>query len=163
MALFLGLVCGIVGSVIVILNSKLAKCRKLYITRNSLRVFEAVFFAFITTTAFYWLPHVILECKPMIGDDDYIDHKHYHLLVRGLCKKGEYSSMASLLYNTEADAIKAIMSGWVAPHGITMSTVHMSFYLLIWFIFTVLTYGVWVPAGTFLPAIIIGCAIGSIY
>ena len=71
--------------------------------------------------------------------------------------------MASLLYNTEADAIKAIMSGWAAEQGIVLRPEHMVFYLIVWFIFTILTYGVWVPAGTFLPAIIIGCAVGSIY
>jgi len=36
-------------------------------------------------------------------------------------------------------------------------------YLFVWYIFTITTYGVWVPAGLFLPGIIIGCAVGSIY
>jgi len=36
-------------------------------------------------------------------------------------------------------------------------------YLAVWYIFTITTYGVWVPAGLFLPGIIVGCAIGAIY
>ena len=71
--------------------------------------------------------------------------------------------MASLLYNTEADAIKAIMSGWAAPKGITLTLQHMLAFLALWYFFTCTTYGCYVPAGTFLPAIIIGCAVGSIY
>ena len=36
-------------------------------------------------------------------------------------------------------------------------------YLGIWYLFTITTYGVWVPAGLFLPGIIVGCAVGGIY
>lgn len=36
-------------------------------------------------------------------------------------------------------------------------------YLAVWYLFTITTYGVWVPAGLFLPGIIIGCAVGAIY
>jgi len=32
-----------------------------------------------------------------------------------------------------------------------------------WYFFTITTYGVNVPAGLFLPGMIIGCAIGEIY
>ena len=71
--------------------------------------------------------------------------------------------MASLLYNTEADAIKAIMSGWAAPKGITLTLPHMFAYLTLWYFFTCTTYGCYVPAGTFLPAIIIGVSVGTIY
>ena len=39
----------------------------------------------------------------------------------------------------------------------------MAVYLFVWFFFTITTYGVYVPAGLFLPGIIIGCAVGAIY
>ena len=39
----------------------------------------------------------------------------------------------------------------------------MLYYAMTWYFFTVVTYGVWVPAGLFLPGIIIGCAIGGVY
>ena len=32
-----------------------------------------------------------------------------------------------------------------------------------WYFFTITTYGVFVPAGLFLPGMIIGCSIGEIY
>lgn len=34
---------------------------------------------------------------------------------------------------------------------------------MIWFGFTIVTYGCWVPAGLFLPGMIIGCATGAFY
>jgi len=39
----------------------------------------------------------------------------------------------------------------------------MLVYLVTWYLFTITTYGVYVPAGLFLPGIIIGCAVGAIY
>jgi H+/Cl- antiporter ClcA len=36
-------------------------------------------------------------------------------------------------------------------------------YLTAWCVFTFTTYGVWVPAGLFLPGILIGCTVGILY
>lgn len=36
-------------------------------------------------------------------------------------------------------------------------------YFVVWYGLTIVTYGVWVPAGLFLPGILIGCSIGVIY
>lgn len=36
-------------------------------------------------------------------------------------------------------------------------------YLVVWYTLTIITYGVWVPAGLFLPGILIGCSVGIIY
>lgn len=36
-------------------------------------------------------------------------------------------------------------------------------FALIWYVMTITTYGVWVPAGLFLPGIIMGGAIGRLY
>jgi len=36
-------------------------------------------------------------------------------------------------------------------------------YLVLWYVFFVITYGIWVPAGVFIPGMIIGCTIGLLY
>ena len=36
-------------------------------------------------------------------------------------------------------------------------------FVLTWYCLTILTYGVWVPAGLFLPGIIMGGALGRLY
>jgi CBS domain-containing protein len=36
-------------------------------------------------------------------------------------------------------------------------------YLGLWYVFFVITFGVWVPAGVFIPGMIIGCTIGLLY
>lgn len=39
---------------------------------------------------------------------------------------------------------------------------NMFFFLLTWYLFTITTYGTFVPAGLFLPGMIIGCALGEV-
>lgn len=39
----------------------------------------------------------------------------------------------------------------------------MILYISIWYLFTITTYGVWVPAGLFLPGILIGSSVGILY
>lgn len=36
-------------------------------------------------------------------------------------------------------------------------------YLGLWYTFTILTFGVWVPAGIFLPGMLVGCSLGLLY
>jgi len=36
-------------------------------------------------------------------------------------------------------------------------------YFVCWYGLTIITYGVWVPAGLFLPGILIGCSVGILY
>ena len=35
--------------------------------------------------------------------------------------------------------------------------------MVVWYVFTITTYGVWVPAGLFLPGILVGCSIVILY
>lgn len=36
-------------------------------------------------------------------------------------------------------------------------------YFCLWYFFTVTTFGVWVPAGIFVPGILMGCSLGMLY
>jgi H+/Cl- antiporter ClcA len=42
-------------------------------------------------------------------------------------------------------------------------TVNLIMFLLVWFAFTCLTSGMVLPAGIFLPCILIGCSLGTLY
>jgi len=41
--------------------------------------------------------------------------------------------------------------------------INLLIYLFLWYFFFVVTYGVWVPAGVFIPGMIIGCSLGLLY
>lgn len=68
-----------------------------------------------------------------------------------------------MLMNTEGDAIRSIITGFESPGGVNSYSWNLAFFAAIWYFWTVVTYGVWVPAGLFLPGIIIGCAVGGVY
>lgn len=36
-------------------------------------------------------------------------------------------------------------------------------YFCLWYFFTVTTFGIWVPAGIFVPGMLMGCALGILY
>lgn len=39
----------------------------------------------------------------------------------------------------------------------------MVIYILVWYIPFLVTYGIWVPGGLFMPPILMGCAFGVLY
>lgn len=68
-----------------------------------------------------------------------------------------------MFQNTEGDAIRSIISGFESAGGIHSADWHLFVFAAVWYFWTIVTYGVWVPAGLFLPGIIIGCAVGGSY
>ena len=52
----LGIVGGLLGACFVIGNIKVNMFRRAYLISKKVRVFEAIFFAFVTSSAFFWLP-----------------------------------------------------------------------------------------------------------
>ena len=79
------------------------------------------------------------------------------------CPEGQYNPLATMFFNTEGSAIRVLISSYESPNGIQRSTTTLLIYLAVWYGLTISTYGVWVPAGLFLPGIIIGCTVGSLY
>ena len=67
------------------------------------------------------------------------------------------------MMNTEGDAIRSIISGFEDVGGVNSTDWSLFIFALVWFFWTITTYGVWAPSGLFLPGIIIGCAVGGCY
>ena len=127
-----------------------------------MKILESVLFSVVTTTFFYWSPFFADDC---ISLDDIRTNNPRNLdyVVNYDCPDNEYSPLATMFFNTEGDAIRTIISRFEGPGGILVNWDHMLIYFCCWYFFTITTYGAWIPAGLFLPGIIIGCAVGSIY
>ena len=76
-------------------------------------------------------------------------------LIAYTCPEGEYSPLATLLFNPEGNTIRAFLTK-EAAFDYNPLLIHF----LIWFLMTTITYGTAVPAGLFLPGILIGCSLG---
>ena len=68
--------------------------------------------------------------------------------------------MATLFYNTEAAQIKAL---FFVNDYFKISNWNLFYFGATWYVFTIFTYGVVIPAGLFLPGIIMGGAMGRVY
>jgi chloride channel 7 len=77
--------------------------------------------------------------------------------IQYTCEQGEYNPLATLLLNPEGNTIKALMN-----KDAIFSYNSLLIHFLIWFLMTIITYGTAVPAGLFLPSILLGCGIGRI-
>lgn len=94
-----------------------------------------------------------------------MEGEHY---VKFRCTgENEFNPLASLIFNTEGGTIRQLLA---FPGELKDSTNESSvpvsditIYLLVWYGLTIVTYGVWVPAGLFLPGILIGCSVGILY
>jgi len=157
--IIVGALGGLLGAFFVIANNWMAFFRKFYITKKWQRPLEAVAFSVLTTTFFFWTPYVYAKCilKSTVENEETKD-----LLVTFTCPDGYYNPLATMFFNTEGGAISTIISGQESK-GVLTTAWEMFVYTSLWYLFTITTYGVWVPAGLFLPGMIIGCGMGSLY
>ena len=137
--------------------------RKRYINKNWKKIAEAVFFAFLSASVFFGVVcarqnNCRVSTKELSEEDSQ---------VRFRCKEGEFNPLATLLFNTEGGTIRTLLDFpnqlKKYPDDSTVPVGDISIYLCVWYGLTIITYGVWVPAGLFLPGILIGCAIGIVY
>ena len=68
-----------------------------------------------------------------------------------------------MFFNEEIGSIRTIISSHAGKGGIKVEPAYLFLYAAVWYSMWILTYGVWVPAGIFLPGIIVGSTIGSVY
>lgn len=154
-----GLICGVLGAVFVKLNFKLAAYRRRYLNNPWLRVAEAIFFSLLTTSSFFWLPKFFrADCVERSAVNDF----NKDLIVRYNCPEGKYNPFATLFFSTEGDALRSILSNFETDGGIGGNLMHFRIFACTWYALTTMSYGVWVPAGLFVPAIVIGSSIGAV-
>lgn len=155
-AVVIGIVGGAMGAFFVSINFKMnGIVRKALLTTQWMKPVETFFFSFVTSTFFFFTPRVFNECKPktlLTGDEK---------VYEAWCQDSPgptFSPLASLFWSTEGAVIKGIMSDAVTPNlAGTLA------FLGVWYFFTIITYGTNVPAGLFLPGMIIGCTLGDLY
>ena len=88
-----------------------------------------------------------------------MDHVEEEGVFQAWCKDPEtFNPIASLFWQTEGGVIRDIMG-----ESQMCSIGQMMVFVSVWYFYTIITYGTNVPAGLFLPGMIIGCALGEIY
>lgn len=157
-AIVIGSICGVLGSLFIFVNTRLAVCRRRCITTGCRRLIEAMFFGLLTAGVFYMVSFARRE-DCLVKQRTNIDRT-----FRFYCPDGFYNPFASLIFNTEGGIIRQLLNVPVvirANNGEqTLSFISILIFFAMWYLFFCLTYGVHVPSGLFLPGLIIGCSVG---
>lgn len=148
----LGVCGGLLGSLFNQINSEVNRIRRIYLTSPWKRVGETLFLTTVTSALIFSAPLITqYSCQNIKNMKTDFEAE----LISYTCPVGEYSPLATLLLNSEGKTIKAFLTK-EAMFDYNPLLIHF----LIWFLMTILTYGTWVPAGLFLPGILIGCSLG---
>ncbi|EFJ09934.1 hypothetical protein SELMODRAFT_427560 [Selaginella moellendorffii] len=161
----LGVLGGILGSVFNKLNTRVTKCYIYWYLRKPpyVKVIHACLMAILTSACCFWLPFLV-KCRPC---PDLSDIPGYKCPTHGQtgnfkgfnCPAGQYNDLAGLFFATKDDAVRNLFSFK------TYREYHYRSILVFFgvsFIFSLITYGIAVPSGLFIPLIINGASLGRL-
>ena len=136
------------------------------IARKIKKLSEVALVSLITTSVLFTLPMQRWACTSKQGGNnvDYqqasselSDYYSSYNTKRFFCDQGEVNELANVLFGSRIEAIKRILTDPTQFQQATLLTVGISFY----FLMTLATYGLAIPAGTFTPTVLIGASLGG--
>lgn len=163
--LLLGVIGGLLGSCMNAFNARLTRWRKQHLVGYGRRgrVMEVLIIALITSTLSFTLPLMFScqDCPKDAGDTcPRRDNSHSGNFVSfGCTYQNQYNGLSTLFFNTQDDAIRNLFSSKTKSEY-TVSAL-LTFTTIFYFL-AVLTYGVAVPTGLFVPSILCGAAYGRL-
>jgi len=158
----IGVLGGFVGSAYVWINQHITTKRQTYFKgkKPGWRVLEAVITVSCIMSILYFLPG-LFPCVEEPKFDDASHHKGFHGLhpVQYNCDDGYYNQMATLTLTPQETAILQLQSRSTAEF---FSITVLAAFTVIYFLCAVVAYGLAVPAGLFIPSMMIGASLGRL-
>ena len=155
-ALVIGVVGGLLGALFINVNTRMNALRKRLLTTNWIKPVETAIWSFATGFIFILAPYLIWSGDSSIcAKNSELGSVSSDITYRGWCAEDEFDPNASIFWAAEGDIIKNIIND-----AVPVKAINQFYFLLIWYALTITTYGTNVPAGLFLPGMIIGCAMG---
>ncbi|XP_021772662.1 chloride channel protein CLC-c-like [Chenopodium quinoa] len=157
----LGLIGGVLGSFYNYLVDKVLRTYSVINEKGpSFRVLLVIIISVLTTCCAFGLPWLV-SCTPCPTDTTHEcptigEIGHYKSFQ---CPPGSYNDLASLFLTTSDDAIRNLFSNTIIRE-FQMSSLYI-FFVTIYFL-GIITYGIAVPAGLFIPVILAGSVYGRI-
>ncbi|CAB3397413.1 unnamed protein product [Caenorhabditis bovis] len=153
--LLIGVIGGVLGALFNYLNTRLAEFRKRYVNSRGARLFECVLVAAISAFLAFLTIFAIDDCQP-IGVNPTATSTQINQMW---CQKGEYSAVASLFFQNPEESVKSLFHSPINSFGaLTLIIFGVEYFML-----TLWTFGIAVPAGIFIPALLTGAAWGRLF
>eukprot|EP00171_Calliarthron_tuberculosum_P019236 IDg19236t1 len=143
----IGLLGGLIGAVLPLVNKYITLFRYKRITLRANRIVEALLIGFLTAILRIVIPKIANDCAPvepslvqsLRGDFDYSNFN---------CPEGQFSIWAATLYNPTSAIVKALL---FAEDRLVFPAPPLVIAFFVFYVFIVWTYGIAVPAGVFSP------------
>ncbi|KAI3985944.1 hypothetical protein MKX01_039026 [Papaver californicum] len=163
----IGVIGGLLGALFNQLTLYISYWRRTYLHKKGSRVkiIEACLISLITSVISFGLP-LLRECSPCPEAEANSDIEcprppgMYGNYVNFFCSKDkEYNDLATIFFNTQDDAIRNLFS---AKTFHEYSAQSLLTFLVMFYTLAVVTFGTAVPAGQFVPGIMIGSTYGRL-
>ncbi|CAI5982152.1 unnamed protein product [Closterium sp. NIES-64] len=154
----LGIIGGIAGSIFNQLNLSLCKLRQQGSRRGVWKIVEACAVAALTSAVRFSVPFLVRcqQCPDGIECPSKTEMGYYKSFT---CPPGHYNDMAGLLFTPNDDSIRSLLSSGT-HHAFSFTS--LGIYFCCFYFLSILTYGITVPSGLFVPAIVCGATYGRV-
>jgi len=163
--ILIGCIGGLLGTVFIKINTKICVWRRTH-SIGWRRVWEAGLVAVLTAMMSFLLP-MMVTCQPCPewtssegGEEGCPGDAPGHYVNFHCPSESEgYNDLATIFFNTQDDAIRNLFM----PKSEKIFRVSsLLFFMVSYFILAVVTYGLAVPSGLFIPCILCGCSYGRL-
>ncbi|CAH8671705.1 unnamed protein product [Schistosoma haematobium] len=151
MFLLMGLIGGLSGALFVKANSVLTRYRQKNITTKYNKIIEAILVSSLTTTLCFSIMWAVRDCSPLA-------YTSSSFPLKMMCADNEFNSISSLLFSTPECSLRTLLHDPPMTYSISV----LSIFVLVYYFLACITYGLSVPAGLFIPSLLIGAGWGRI-
>jgi chloride channel 7 len=127
---------------------------------NAWKLIEVALLSILTSALTYFLPSLPCFCRFVTQDDDLVNddatNTHRFHAHQFDCSPGYINELADIVFGSREDAISAILTAPAQFSAWTLLTVGLMFFPLM-----LLTLGVSLPSGIFMPTVLIGSSLGG--
>ncbi|KAJ0982306.1 hypothetical protein J5N97_010561 [Dioscorea zingiberensis] len=163
----IGVIGGLLGALFNQLTLYMTRWRRNYLHKkgNRVKILEACILSLVTSLISFGLP-LLRKCSPCPDSETNPDFEcprppgTYGNFVNFHCSKDkEYNDLATIFFNTQDDAIRNLFSAKTFREYSAQSLIT---FLVMFYSLAVVTFGSAVPAGQFVPGIMIGSTYGRL-
>lgn len=155
---------GMIGAIFNNINERITKWRIQHVNKSKQRRFiEVLTISSLMSVVMFFSSLAWPSCKIVasVFDEGTIpeDEELWDKLIQFRCDEGEYNELASLIFSEPGDAIKLLFH--LENHA--FSTFCLLTFFMLYISMAVITYGIAVPSGLFVPSLLSGAAFGRLF
>lgn len=155
---------GLIGAIFNDVNERIThwRIKRVNISKNR-RFLEVMAISSLMSCIMFFSSLAWPTCKPVstvfVEGASEQTEQLWDKLIQFRCQEGEYNEMASLIFNEPGDAIRLLFH--LHKHAFSAECLLLFFFLYL--SAAVITYGIAVPSGLFVPSLLSGAAFGRLF